>query len=116
MSLAAKGLILASTYEAELLTELMLRYWQHPLADDKEFRNGLVEDATTHLKRVVNGEKLFDDVPAESTSFVAAVVYAEWAYLENGGDDPGGMRRRWIDNVRRTITSCFCHPDDLSEV
>ena len=45
MSIARASLKLSGLFEAELLLELMLRYWNHPLADDRDFRNNLLENA-----------------------------------------------------------------------
>lgn len=106
-SLAASGL-----FEAEILTELLLWRWNHPLKDDAEFRNGLLEDAALALRRAASGEQLLETLPAQETNLIAAIYYVEWNLIGSGGD-PDGARRKWLDDLRRAIPSCFCAQDDL---
>lgn len=44
-SIAKACLQMTGLFEAELLTELMLRFWNHPLAEDEDFRSSLLEAA-----------------------------------------------------------------------
>jgi len=113
MSVAKGCLAFSGLFEAEVLVELMLRYWTHPLADDEEFRNALLEAASSVLRSCVGGQKIMEDLPPEKTSFIAAVWYAEWTTLESGTDDPEGPRQAWLERVRRALPSCFCAPDSL---
>lgn len=118
-SIASLSLRLSGLYEAELLVELMLRYWKHPLADDADFRSDLLENAAEALRMAVDGQSLIADVPAKKTNLVAAVWYVEWASLDAEGS--GGLagtplsnqRREWLETVRRAVPSCFCSPDLL---
>src|SRR5262249_17892147 len=104
-------------YESELLVELMLRYWHHPLADDQVFRNDLLEAAVGSLKTADEGVRLFDDIPPDKTNLVAAICYSEMVAIQA---DPSGsdreiraLRVNWLETVRRTLPSCFCDPDLL---
>jgi hypothetical protein len=111
MSVARRCLDLASLFEAELLTELMLRYWKHPLADNTEFRNDLLEAATQALQAVVNGGQLLESLASENTNLVAAIWYAEWAAMRTSeAEDPVDVhqqRENWLQRVRRAVPSCF---------
>jgi hypothetical protein len=111
MSVASRCLEFASLFEAELLTELMLRYWQHPLADNREFRTDLLEAATQALQHAADGGQLIDSLSAENTNLVAAIWYAEWAAMRTSEaeDSPELYERRqkWLEDVKRAIPSCF---------
>jgi len=112
-SIAQKSFDLAGMFEAEVLTELLLWRWNHPLRHDAEFRNNLLEDAAAALRRAISGERLFDSVPAPETNLIAAICYAEWSSLEDGAEDPGGERHGWLEGLRRSLPSCFCAQEDL---
>lgn len=114
MSVAKKCLAFSGLFEAEVLIELMLRYWQHPLADDREFRNDLLESTAEVLRSCVAGEQVLEDISPEHTNFVLAVWYTEWNALASGEDDPQGQRQAWLERVRKSMPSCFCPPDQLS--
>src|SRR5262245_35437612 len=113
MSVAKRCLAFSGLFEAEMLVELMLRYWQHPLAAERDFRNGLLEGAADVLRTCVAGQQVMADLPPKQTNFIAAVWYVEWSALESGADDPQGQRRAWLEKVRQTIPSCFCPPEQL---
>ena len=49
-SVAKLSLQLTGLFEAEVLVELMLRQWKHPLADQTEFRDQLLEQAADVLR------------------------------------------------------------------
>ena len=118
-SITALSLRLSGLYEAELLVELMLRYWKHPLAEDPDFRNSLLERAAEALRTAAQGQSLIEGLPAERTNLVAAVWYAEWTSLDaehSGGDADAALankRNEWLDTVRHAVPSCFCSPDLL---
>ena len=114
MSVARQSLALTGLFEAELLTELMLRFWQHPLADDREFRNDILEKAAEVLRQAVGGTAVLEDVSAANTNFVAAMWYAEWAATLELNDEFADKRRGWLTAIRRSLPGCFCNPDDLS--
>ena len=112
-SIAQKSLDMTSMFEAEVLTGLLLWRWNHPLRDDAEFRNDLLENAAAALRLAIGGENLFDSVPAQETNLIAAICYAEWSTLADGAEDPGGERHRWLEDLRRSLPSCFCAQSDL---
>ena len=114
MCIARKSLELTGLFEAEVLVELMLRFWQHPLADDKEFRNDLLERTAEALRQAVSGGQVMADVEAENTNFIGALWYAEWSAIEEQQDETTEKRRAWLETVRRAMPSCFCSPDDLT--
>jgi hypothetical protein len=116
MSIAQRCVELASLFEAELLTELMLRFWQHPFADDSDFRSSLLESATEALQQATEGERLLDSLSPENTNFVAALWYVEWVSMRaSETEDPSQIHQRreqWLGNVKRSIPSCF--KDDVA--
>ena len=114
-SISEKCLEMTSLFEAELLVRLMLRYWKHPLADDEEFANNLLEGASEALRSASKGELLIEGVPPTSLNFVAAVWYAEYCSLETAENSYKTIeaRKDWLNVVRRTLPSCFCDPSDL---
>lgn len=113
MTVAEQCLALSGLFEAELLVELMLRYWEHPLAADEEFRNELLEGAAGVLRSCIAGQQMVKDLPPEQMNLVAALWYVEWNALSTGAADTQGLRKRWLDTVRQAIPSCFCPPDSL---
>ena len=115
-SIAKASLAFTGLFEAELLTELMLRQWEHPLARDSEFRSALLESAAAVLRASVRGQRLFDDLSPDQVNFVAALWYAESVTLEDPGDvsrEESRARRKWLKSVARALPSCFCNPNEL---
>lgn len=112
LSVAQKSLALCQTFEAELLLELMLRHWNHPLANDSEFRNHLIETVTAILDEAVRGTTFIKGVLPADMNFVAALYYAELLACEVSIDLPQqrGLREAWLATVRRCLPSCFCDP------
>src|SRR5262249_49679165 len=97
-------------FEAELLTELMLKYWRHPIADDRDFRENLLETAAEALRHAAVGNRLFESLSAENTNLAAAIWFAEWSAVNppQGADPPHAIQRRqWLESVRDSIPSCF---------
>jgi hypothetical protein len=113
MSIAEESLRLTGIFEAELLVELMLRYWEHPYADEPDFRHDLLEAAAQVLQAAVIGQTFIDDVPSEKMNLVAAVWYAETNSLDAGHSPEIEQRRIWADRVRHAVPSCFCNPQSL---
>src|SRR5436309_12630126 len=105
MSLAKRCLAFSGLFEAEVLIELMLRYWAHPLAADKDFRNELLEGAAGVLRSSVSGQHMIEDIPPEQMNFIAAVWYVEWNALTGGAEDPQGERSAWLEIVHKSIPS-----------
>ena len=104
------AMLLAGTFEAELLLELMLCYWKHPLAADREFRNNLLESAAEVLLASSNGEVLIEEMRPMHMNFIAAV----WFLEETGQhEEHSDARRAWAATVKQSIPSCFCSQDDL---
>jgi hypothetical protein len=117
MSPARKSLRFTGTFEAELLVELMLRYWKHPLAADNEYRNNLLEQAAEALRVSIRGVRLVEDIKPKYMNFVAAVWYAEAATIDSEpkiSPRERKSRKRWLTTVRQSIPSCFCDPDLLT--
>ncbi len=102
-------------YEAELLVELMLRFWNHPNSADRDFRNYLVEAAAEVLERSRQGEQFIDNIKPMDMNFVAAVWYVESCQVTDLRDANATNRSEWLEKVRRSIPACFCDPRDLTE-
>ena len=119
MSTADDAYRFCGLFEAELLLELMLRFWFHPLANEFEFRNDLLENTTEVLRSSTEGQQLLASVPAQQMNFVSAVWYAEWTTLQGAEGDLTEnelkSRREWLATVRRTLPSCFCDQTDLTD-
>lgn len=116
---AAKSFAFCSMFESELLTRLMLRNWNHPLAEDEDHCSQLLETATEVLRAASEGpeDQVFvAEMPARDMNLVSAIWYVEYLAIEDtaSGNDPGtAQRRQWLDQVRRTLPSCFCPLDRL---
>lgn len=102
-------------FEAELLVDLMLRYWGHPSINDKDLVNYLVESAAEILNRSKGGEVFIERIEPEDMNFVAAVWYAEFCHVEDSHELDAAGRRDWLEKIRRSLPSCFCDPDDLMQ-
>ena len=117
MSVVQTAYTFCSCFEGELLLELMLKYWHHPLCGDADFRNQLLESAAEVLITSMNGQRLFEDIPPEQVNFVAAIYYAESAFARDPdtqfAKEQTEARLLWLENIRRTLPSCFCDQDDL---
>jgi hypothetical protein len=116
MSIADESLRLTGLFEAELLTELMLRYWNHPRADEPAFRANLLESAAEILQMAVTGTSLIEDMKPENTNLVVALWCAEVNALDGRQEDSVAVfeeRRKWTETIRRALPSCFCDPDLL---
>lgn len=116
MSVADESLRLTGLFEAELLVELMLRYWQHPYAENVAFRQDLLEAAAEVLKASLAGQRLLKEMSPENMNLVAAAWYAESSSLDaepNHSSVDHTSRREWTERVRRSVPSCFCNPDLL---
>lgn len=119
MSTANDSLRFCQMFEGELLTELMLRYWEHPLAEDAEYRNGLIENAAKAIRMSMDGERLMEGLQPSQMNFVAAVWYAEWTSLQSTSSEiPAAelhQREAWLKAVRGAVPSCFCDQNDLPD-
>ncbi len=119
MNVVKSSLVFCKLFEAEVLLELMLRFWNHPLADDEEFRNNLIEGVTNVLTAAGAGEQLLSDVPASQMNFVAATVVCEMTTIETAAQDvdPGELqcRKEWLQVVRRSLPSCLTNQNRLPD-
>jgi hypothetical protein len=115
-SIAKACLRFTGLFEAELLTELMLRFWNHPLANEAEFRSGLLETAAEVLQRSADGERLFAELDPKRVNFVAAVWHVESVSLAERSDilpAERDLREKWLETLLKALPSCFCDPDLL---
>lgn len=116
MSIALACLEFTGLYEAELLTELMLRYWRHPLAENDEFRAVVLDQAASILRDAVAGNACVETLSPENTNFVVAVWCAEqesWIDEQDALLSDPDERQRWRDDLRRSIPGCFVDPEML---
>ena len=116
LSVAKISLQLTGLFEAEVLVELMLRQWKHPLADQAEFRDQLLEQATDVLTAAAVGEIVLEDMKPENIGLVTAVCIAERTTLSTDdsiSEKELAARQAWLDAIRRALPSCFCDPDLL---
>ncbi|NNM84224.1 MAG: hypothetical protein HKL96_00475 [Phycisphaerales bacterium] len=113
MNVAQKSLELTGIFEAEVLVELMLRFWQHPFAADRDFRNDLLERTAEVLRTALAGTRIVQDIQPQNTNFIVAVWYSEWAAIQDVLDGVRQEREAWLERVKRALPSCFCDPGDL---
>ena len=117
MTIAELSLEHSGLFEAELLVELMLRYWNHPYADQQDFRENLLEGAAEILRSAIRGEVVIDGLPPDRTNLLAALWYAEFVSVEEfaaeSRDECSG-RKAWLQRLQMAVPSCFCNPDELT--
>ncbi len=114
-SIPARCLAMSGLFEAELLTELLLRYWKHPLATEATFRHELLETAAEVLRASIKGQKLLEDVPPAEMNLVAALWYVEWNSVAGMRAEGSAKRKAWLNAVRKAIPSCFCSQNRLQD-
>jgi hypothetical protein len=112
-SIAERCYALSGLFEAELLVELMLRHWGHPMAADRDFRNALLESAVDVLKSSIGGEELIEGIPPDQVNLVMAIWFAEWSSLNEASSDEPAARKEWLEKVKRAIPSCYSDQDAL---
>ena len=119
-STAKRSLAICSLFESEVLVWLLLRNWHHPLAEEEDFRNQLLETATAVLDTAAKGTRdcvFIARMPASDMNLVAALRYAENRALEDVPTESGDEHRarlRWLEAVRHGLPSCFCSQDNLA--
>ena len=117
MAIVDDALKFCSTFEAEVLLEMMLRYWRHPLEADADFRNDLLEKATEVLSMAQAGTCFLEDIPCAHMNFIAAIWYIEWAAMEAKAneisEDERQVRVEWLNQVRCELPSCFVDQNNL---
>lgn len=99
-------------FEAELLVDLMLRFWEHPNAGARDDVDYLVEAAAEVLNQSKAGTVFIEGVAPSDMNFVAAVWYAEYCNVADESEIANGQLE-WLSRVRRSLPSCFCDPGDL---
>ena len=110
--IAKVSLDFTGLYESELLTELMLRFWNHPNADDADFRNTLLETAAEALRAAVAGQQLIEGLAPNQMNLVSAIWFAEWNRIENDSEVSREERtavETWLATLRRSVPACFCN-------
>ena len=114
-NIAKRCLEICPLFEAELLLELMMRQWRHPFADNEEFRQALLESATELLMTASDPscqEIFIEGLPAQQMNLVSSIWYVEWGGVQDGAEDRSA-RQQWLDNVSKSLPSCFCDTDLL---
>ena len=109
--IAKASLNFTGLYESELLMELMLRFWNHPNANDDDFRNDLLETAAEALRAAVAGQQLIEGLPPDQMNLVSAIWFAEWNRIENDAGMSSHERTAvedWLATLRRSVPACFC--------
>lgn len=116
---AARSFAICSLFESEVLIWLMLHNWKHPLTEDDDFRNQLLETATAVLEEAASGPRhnvFIEGLPAADMNLIAAVWYAEHRALDDLATMPRKQREarvQWLAAVRHALPSCFCPQDHL---
>lgn len=116
MSNAEESYRLTCLYEAELLVELMLRYWEHPFANDENYRQNLLESAAEVLQSSIDGIQLHPKLKPDEMNLVAAIWFAESTSLQTNRPQQASetsAREDWLRKIEKHLPSCFCSPDDL---
>ncbi|HEY2759871.1 MAG TPA: hypothetical protein VGI75_03990 [Pirellulales bacterium] len=116
MSIAEESLRMSGLFEAELLTELMMRHWNHPHANEPEYRTALLETASEILRLAISGTSAIDGVRSDKMNLVAALWCAEINFIDGFHEIDSAnieQRKAWTEAVRRAVPSCFCDPDFL---
>jgi hypothetical protein len=115
--IAQVSLDFTGLYESELLTELMLRFWKHPSADDADFRYTVLETAAEALRASVAGQSLIEGLPPDQMNIVSAIWFAEFNRIENDPDmssEEKSAVEDWLSKLRRSVPACFCDQEYLS--
>jgi len=116
---AEKSLTLCSLFESEVFVWLVLKNWNHPFAEDVGYRTALLETATEVLMTASTQgihQTFVQGLPAQDMNLIAALWYAENRALEEEtsiSTNELADRVQWMENIRRTLPSCFCPVDDL---
>ena len=101
------------TFEFELLIELLLRNFEHPLAYDSEYRNTVVESVAEILNRASQGEA-FGSMQPSHTNIVYSVWWVESRMIVQESEHKvKAKRRKFLDAMKRSLPSCFCDQDQL---
>jgi hypothetical protein len=94
---AERCLAICALFESELLSWLMLKNWNHPLSDDREYRSQLLERATEVLSAAANQRDdttFVEGVPASDMNLVAAIWYVECLAVDTFGSRRSGTAAR----------------------
>lgn len=115
-NVAKRCLAICPLFEGELLLELILRHWHHPFAAEEPFRQQLMEAATEVLMTSSDPScqhVFINGLAPQEMSFVSAIWYAEFCAVQDD-DRQRDLRKKWLDEIRRCLPSCFC-PSSLLE-
>ena len=116
MSIAKKSYRIAKTFESEVLLELMLRYWNHPCAEDLDFRLSLLSSATDVLRSSIEGIPFHPNLKPQNMNLIAAIWYVESTSFQSERPRSAAealARENWLRIIEKTLPSCFCDPDEL---
>jgi len=98
---------------------LILHNWNHPLAEDDEYRSQLLETAVDVLNVAATGPRdqvFIEGLPATDMNLVAALWYAEHRAIQDAQatcQEGIEARQQWLNTVQRTLLSCFCSQEFL---
>ena len=105
---------ITGTFEFELLIELLLRQWNHPLALNEEYRNDLMEAVAEALNQAGQGKSLTEEMKPNEVNMIFAAWHIETSLVANEQDqDLKKQREQWLLSLRRSLPSCFCNQDLL---
>lgn len=120
-SVAQRSFLICNLFESEILVWLLLRNWNHPLAEDEEYRSNLLEAATSVLDAAATPgctEVFISELPARDMNLIAAIWYAESCALQQPDSTKNAnqrqLRKEWLNHIRKFLPSCFCPADDLT--
>lgn len=105
-----------SLFESEILLQLILEKWNHPLSMEDGFRQDVLEAAAALLETASDehcSEIFIEGLPANQMNFIAAVWYVEFCSIQDPVDDRQ-TRHQWLIDIRKSLPSCFCSTDMLA--
>jgi hypothetical protein len=95
MSIAEESLRMSGLFEAELLTELMMRHWNHPLANELEYRTALLETAAEILRLAISS------LLYGARRSTLSIVFMKQIRRSPSNGRPGPMR--FVERYRRVF-------------
>ncbi len=104
-----------SLFESEILLQLILEKWNHPLSSDDGFRQDILEATTTLLETAADencSEIFIEGIPANQMNFIAAVWYIELCSIQDPVENRQA-RNDWLVDIRKSLPSCFCSSELL---
>ena len=104
-----------SLFESEVLLQLLLEKWNHPLAENEGFREAVLESTALLLETASDehcSEVFIEGLPANQMNFVASVWYVEFCSVQDPVEFQPA-RQQWLKDVRHSLPSCFCSTEML---